>query len=1224
MADRKLVKFACLALVVSLLAPNVARGDAKDARKQVSIKIKERERTKKLAPKVKDSAEDRPDVRITADDFLNIETAQQDINEELIAEYGEAIIEAQDADLSDPTNLERVAEFMFRLAEAYAHKQRFFHSMAMETEFKIGNEKNKSKKADLIRKRQGLEKAEKDALLMAEKAYTAIVRDERFKAYPRMDEVIFYLAYTLQQAKRPDEARRAYVRLTREYPQSKYIADAYLSLADAYFNESNLNDAETFYDKVLKYPKAPAYYYALYKKGWVQYNRTNFKGAFQSWLDVADKTNTRKKDAQLNRASKKDLVRAYAEFGAEDKAFDVFKRTDEKYAPTMYETLGRLYLDDQGKFPKAIYVFRDMIERFPDNTKVCEWQNNVVQATISISSTPPEGRYKEFERFAKLYTYLRENKVLKENLLDECRENAAGVVQEWAVFLHMEAVKTLNQDTLKHAVALYGLYLKYFSEADDTAFMHFLYAELLWSLAAGEKQKNLQPERWRDAAEASSKFVALKETMPKSVEAAMPLIRQAIPDLGDRDPLAEAAYASVLAWQKALSIETATESVQTEEQADVKKCTRPEPLAITENEKKMISAFDVYIKYITDPKDKNLVEIKFFKARIYWRTRHFDEAVELFDDLLTKHRGHDTSEFAANLILDSLNRSCRFKDLTKWATKILELDGGKFVADKDVLRQTSEGIKRTSMRMAAQQLEADGQYFECGSAYVNIFQTYPEGEDTHEIIFNAGVCYEKAKAFQNAITMREYLVVNFPDKKEAKMSLFALGANYSAIAEYGTAAAYYEKYAKAFTGEKDAASAMGNAVFFYKGVGNARRRPRCALDGSDKSNGKQICTAESEGGAAAAKIKDISIDGDDKAVESTKWFVDKFSTKSKDDAAGASYSLVTIYEKQKREGDVIRHLKEYLAKFPKGGVDRAIMANAKIGEILWRQSCPVKGVNGACLELTRARAVRSTATKKKGGVARTQCGAADKLKTLPFERKASLAADARKHFSAAIALWKKGDASSEIVTKDEGERAARTAEMNKYAAAAHFYMAEADYEKTLRIPFPKDLDFDPKKEKKAKESEKKFVKWIEERGNSIKLAKEQYMYIVTKIRGGGAGWAIASATRVGQMTQQYAGAIFTAEIPKDVFQYGEEGVDAYCDKLGEESSKVEEQALKAYDFCLGTALELNWFNEWSQLCESELSQIRPLDYPPADELRGTPTLEPRTTTFQPILTELAK
>ena len=49
-------------------------------------------------------------------------------------------------------------------------------------------------------------------------------------------------------------------------------------------------------------------------------------------------------------------------------------------------------------------------------------------------------------------------------------------------------------------------------------------------------------------------------------------------------------------------------------------------MTIPEYQKKMIGAFDTYIKYVPDAPE--LVTIKYRKARIYYEYNHFDEAGE--------------------------------------------------------------------------------------------------------------------------------------------------------------------------------------------------------------------------------------------------------------------------------------------------------------------------------------------------------------------------------------------------------------------------------------------------------------------------------------------------------------------------------------------------------------------------------------------------------------------
>ena len=104
--------------------------------------------------------------------------------------------------------------------------------------------------------------------------------------------------------------------------------------------------------------------------------------------------------------------------------------------------------------------------------------------------------------------------------------------------------------------------------------------------------------------------------------------------------------------------------------------------------------------------------------------------------------------------------------------------------------------------------------------------------------------------------------------------------------------------------------------------------------------------------------------------------------------------------------------------------------------------------------------------------------------------------------------------------------------------------------------------------------------------------------------------SISAAARIGQISQDFSDALFTAEIPKDVRtgEFADEKVEAYCDRLTELAEPLEATSLEAYGTCLAKSTELGWFSEWSRLCERELGQIKPEEYPTASELRGDPSL----------------
>jgi TolA-binding protein len=1134
----------CLALAALLAGAPSAHADAKYTRKTMDIKVQQTERTKKLEPGKKD--EKAPEPEINADDFLQIETEVTTIRKELIEEYKGAIEDTEDDDPRKP-------ELMFRLAEAYAQQQRYAHSMYMENQGKADKETNKDKKAQYARTASKWKQEESQWLGKAVGAYLDIARNEKFKGYARMDEVLFFLAYTLQGAGRKPDAFKVYQRLTKEYPNSKFIPDSYLAIADQYFADNDLNNADTFYDKVLKFPKASVFPYALYKKGWVMYNQGKPKDSYAAWSKVAELSTRDKKLSQLNAASKKDCVRAYADFGDPALAMKAFQRIDSNYAPRMYEMLGEYYLD-QGKMDKVIFVYRDLMGMDGKSPKVCEWEYTVVRAMLTIGT--PEQKVKELTNLTKLYDYLKTNKVLKESAMQECRDNTEATVRELTLIWHQEGVKTLNYTTLGYVHQLYALYMKYFSDTPDAPSMQFYYSELLWMRAEGEKNQSLAASRWEEAAVEYTKVVQMNKVDPKLVK--------------------EAAYASVLAWKNSLAVDIAEEPPPPPDAKAGDVVEKPE--AIPEKQQKMIDAFDVYIKYVKDANDEELVTILFLRARIFWRYKHFDEAIPLFEDFLKKYPKHEAAEFAVNLLLDCLARAGKYDELVQYVDLFLSDKWASYMEDHADQKQRIELLKRQSMRKRAERLEKDGKFYDCGVAYVEIYQRYAStgSSDLPEVLFNAGVCFERAKAFSNAITIRELLVKTYPKERVAQQSLYALGVNKAAIGEFAQSADYFEKYAKQFSGEKDAPTAQSQAVFFRKGVGD-----------------------------------------DDTALKDTDYYVKEYNSKQPADAAAAFYSMAGIYEKNRKYDDLVTHLEKYLKQFAaKGGVDRQIVAHAKIGEVLWRQACPERGPTGSCIRITRGR-VNKAKKKSKYGTGITQCGPENKIKITNLERKPGLVKEAQTHFQTALKLWNGGKAAAQVPGKDDNEKQARAAEAQYWAAASKFYLTETKYEKFLKIGFPDKLDFDEKKPAKKKDSEKRFKKWIEDRNKALQDAKKDYLEVVDMHP----YWGVAAAARVGQMWQNYADAVFTAEIPKDVQQY-DYTVEAYCDALGEETDKLEQEGVTAYTYCLETSLKLSWFSEWSQLCEQELSNIRPQDFPSASEIRGVPDDTPDVLDISPVISDI--
>jgi hypothetical protein len=71
--------------------------------------------------------------------------------------------------------------------------------------------------------------------------------------------------------------------------------------------------------------------------------------------------------------------------------------------------------------------------------------------------------------------------------------------------------------------------------------------------------------------------------------------------------------------------------------------------------------------------------------------------------------------------------------------------------------------------------------------------------------------------------------------------------------------------------------------------------------------------------------------------------------------------------------------------------------------------------------------------------------------------------------------------------------------------------------------------------------------------------------------------------------------------------------------MADAAEPLDGKAVEGLGLCLSKSTELNWFNEWSKLCETELNQIKPSEFPLAAEIRSQPGYSSLTLDVAPVL-----
>src|SRR5581483_2225916 len=130
--------------------------------------------------------------------------------------------------------------------------------------------------------------------------------------------------------------------------------------------------------------------YAQYKSGWCWYDLGEFPRALDTFVAVLERTR-RGEGGKLGlaREARKDAVRAYAQFGAPERAWPLFRKIGGAEAPAMLDALAALY-GNEGRFADAIKLWRQLIALEPEAPSLCARQIEIVKATLGLTGSRAE------------------------------------------------------------------------------------------------------------------------------------------------------------------------------------------------------------------------------------------------------------------------------------------------------------------------------------------------------------------------------------------------------------------------------------------------------------------------------------------------------------------------------------------------------------------------------------------------------------------------------------------------------------------------------------------------------------------------------------------------------------------------------------------------------------------------------------------------------------------
>lgn len=1127
----------------------------------------------------------------------------------------------QSTERSDP----ELPELLFRLADLYLEKKAYFERQAgalYEQIYDAKEKRNKAKAQQLRQKQKRFQQQEKKASGDAVKIYKVMVSDPSMSKYKRMDEALYFYAFELGNLKREAEMKEAYLRLIREYPQSQFIPHAYLSFADYYFGKNQIADALKLYQKIVTaYKDSPVYAYALYKMGWCYLNpigtaEPQYAKSLQKFVQTIEATlqgraGSEANAKQLRRDARRDLVKAYVHAGKPSRSWEFFTKVgngpkkEENMSRKMMELLATAYFGE-GMYIESTATYKRLQQLFEADQKVCEWQARIV--VNALATDDKQIQWKETDRLGQYWLQYKDGKHPKP-IKRKCRNEALDTMKQMATVWHDEAEKTRRPETYDLAEKAYRAFLQVFPKDKDSYELHYYYAEIIWAQASNlynTKNKATREEGRKKFLEAHDEFLRVLEHDPKGkftkdcAYAQMLAMKNYLEydETGGRAKACKTNTEGVCVYREKKKKKKAKANKQGEGTVDAA-ADFPES-EYTEDESKMIGAYDVYQKYVQNPKDKELPKIMYHRLKLMMIHNKFKEARPLAETVVKKFDGSIYAAWASEMLFDMLTVTWLDKnntpqqtvdasdDLEKWSKQIQKMKVWRHKeADRvrDAVPMLLAGIGwKKGMAYLEQGRQGDpGGYVRCAEQFVSVFNEHEDHDKADTLLFNAANCYEAAYLMGQTIRMRSILLDKFPSSGHAKEVLLKLAQNYRAIAYFDKSAERYEAYAGKYPKDKESREALQNAYLFRLGLGENEKA--------------QTNLSKYE---AVYKRKDPKV------------------------AAKIFWSKSALLNTDKERMD---HALAYLKTYGKsGGVDRRMVAEALIGQIQWRQSCEKELLYDSCITIQRQKATAGEEQRQKARALRRKTKGKGKKKKKKYRppkycgnptqglitvhnRSKKKADAAQKRFSAVLKLkGKKVNIPAEDTQRAEDYKNAM--------GMAMVYTADRKYEEYLTVLMPEGLDFmveEWKKDAGLEKWENEYKEQVKRRDESIKkyqtyeekktkLAAELVERYAKVKDTKSPAWILASAGRSAIVWQNYADQLYRAPVPRGFVS--EEQYYAYCDELADRATPFQAKADEAFTYCLQRSTEFEFFNEFSRMCEEELQQTKPDKYPATNELFG--------------------
>ena len=704
-------------------------------------------------------------------------------------------------------------ELWLRLAERYVEKARlvgFRAQAAYDAQAKKFLERKTRVKPKMDVRLQ------RDYSRKAIELYEWFVRE--FPTDRKIDQALFFLGYNWFEMGDPKKGEDYYLQLTKNYPNSAYVAESYFALGEYYFENERWGEAYDNYMKVVALRRARLQAFALYKGAWCLFRQSKTAAALKMLERVARQGKSEESNESLDgrRAVNKlrlasealrDYVPFYADTGDWQNARAEFERVsgDEAQARKMLERLAYIYADSGNRLA-ANGIFKQLIAFDPMGEKAAAYQ---YQIALTFQTSDQRQYRHELEawldNFGPRSAWAKEN-AKNQKLVDETSKLQESTVRNFVLQLHQSAQNSHAQFSQQQASAGYSTYAKHFPNSPKSVEMAFFHAELLFDMGRYE--------------EAAKLYAWVAEKQPTG-------------------PYGEKAIVNAM-----LALE---KDLPNAKQIEEKRSDSLEPIALDPATERFEKAVLQYLA--VKPKGDKASDAERRLGVLYYQLNQFDKAIDMFERILRDHPKSANAEVAGNLILDIYKLRGDMSGLVA--------RGEKFLSNPQIAKtkfgQQVRGMLEKATYLNADKLAEKKDFGKAAQEYEKFSGSYKGSEFTNAARYKAASNYEKAGELGAAIRMHGLVLASPGDDAKTKAiqndSRNDLARLYGQTAQLELAAKQYSSYAVANPKDSKAVNAYYNAGLLYDALGdsaNATRNYDAYFENSKKADRVEVFFLEAE------------------------------------------------------------------------------------------------------------------------------------------------------------------------------------------------------------------------------------------------------------------------------------------------------------------------------------------------------------------------------------------